>query len=128
MSAAKRGERVARPTKRTEYELFFCTREAAKGWVDCLAVVARNAMVDAYDRLTQQPRDETERQYRLRADYATGTYGGQTYERWQYKISSGGRIWYLVDDTPTNRSAGRVLVERAEPGHPKETDHVGRAG
>jgi hypothetical protein len=58
----------------------------------------------------------------LKADYATGTYNGRTYDRYQYKITSGGRLWYFVDATPTGKIAGRVLLERCEPGHPKETE------
>jgi len=58
----------------------------------------------------------------LQGDYATGTYAGGTYERWQYKISDGGRIWYFVDHTKSGSRAGSVLIERAEPGHPKGTE------
>ena len=121
MTSGKRGEAVPRPTKKTEYQLVFCSREAVKGWQDCLAAV-RNAVVEAYDRLTQAPEGETQRQYPLRADFATGSYGGVTYDRWQYKISDGGRLWYFVDHTATGSRAGRVLIERAEPGHPKGTE------
>jgi len=117
----KRGDPVPRPSRRTEHELLFITQEAVKGWRDCVAGT-RNAMADAYDRLSTQPLTETPRQYRLRADYATGTYQGRSYDRWQYKISNGGRLWYFVDDTASTRAAGRVLIERADPGHPKETD------
>lgn len=60
-------------------------------------------------------------EYELQADFATGTYAGVPYDRWQYKISDGGRIWYFVDRTPTRKATGRVLIERADPGHPKGT-------
>lgn len=63
-----------------------------------------------------------ERLYRLKADYATGSHDGQPLERWQYKITSGGRIWCFVVLTPKAKTAGRVLLERCEPGHPKETE------
>jgi hypothetical protein len=112
---------VARPHKRSEFELVFITRQAEKGWTDCLAV-ARNATVDAWDRLTTASTVEDERLYRLRAELATGTYGGVTFERYQYKITNGGRIWYFVDHTPAVKISGRVLLERCEPGHPKQTD------
>ena len=82
----------------------------------------RNAVVDAFDRLTTGPEAETRRQHRLQSDFATGTYGGVTYERWQYKISDGGRLWYFVDHTTSGGSASSVLIERAEPGHPKATE------
>ncbi|MDI2029101.1 hypothetical protein QFW96_10800 [Saccharopolyspora sp. TS4A08] len=113
--------RVERPLKRVEYELVFITREAQQGWQDCLAT-ARNATVEAWERLTTAPTHEDKRQYRLHADYATGTYQGETYERWQYKITNGGRIWYFVQPTPEGKVAGRVLLERCKTGHPKETE------
>jgi hypothetical protein len=112
---------VDRPHKRSEFQIVFITRQAQKGWTDCLAV-ARNATVDAWERLTTTPTTEDERLYRLRADYATTTYDGKTFERYQYKISNGGRLWYFVELTPGAKLAGRVLLERCEPGHPKETD------
>ncbi|MDT5047884.1 MAG: hypothetical protein QOG75_3758 [Mycobacterium sp.] len=112
---------VARPHKRSEFELVFITRQAEKGWTDCLAV-ARNATVDAWDRLTTAPTVEDERLYRLRAELATGMYDGATFERYQYKITNGGRIWYFVQLTPSAKMEGRVLLERCEPGHPRQTD------
>lgn len=116
-------DKVARPHKRSEFEIVFITRQAQKGWTDCLAA-ARNATVDAWDRLTTTPTVEDGRLYRLRADLATGTYDRRTFDRYQYKITNGGRIWYFVDLTPAAKVAGRVLLERCEPGHPKETEHV----
>ena len=116
-----KSQRVNRPLKRAEFEVVFITSQAQKGWRDCLAV-ARNVTVDAWDRLTTEPDIEDERLYRLRADYATGTYQGTTYDRYQYKITDGGRIWYFIDKTSGGKVAGRVLLERCEPGHPKETD------
>ncbi len=112
---------VARPHKRSEFELVFITRQAEKGWTDCLAV-ARNATVDAWDRLTTAPTVEDERLYRLRAELATGTYDGATFERYQYKITNSGRLWYFVQLAPAAKIEGRVLLERCEPGHPKQTD------
>lgn len=112
---------VPRPHKHSEFELVFITRQAEKGWIDCLAV-ARNATVDAWDRLTTAPAVEDERLYRLRAELATGTYEGTTFDRYQYKITNGGRIWYFVQLTPSAKIEGRVMLERCEPGHPRQTD------
>lgn len=116
-----RGGEVPRPHKRAEYLLVFITRQAEKGWRDCLAT-ARNATVDAWDRLTTAPTVEDERLYRLKADYATGMHDGRTFERYQYKITDAGRLWYFVEETKGAKTAGRVLLERCEPGHPKETE------
>lgn len=109
------------PHKRAEFVIEFATRSAQKGWRDCLAV-ARNATVDAWDRLTTAPMLEDERLYRLKADFATGSDEGKTLDRRQYKVTNGGRIWYFVVLTPGAKTAGRILLERCEPGHPKETE------
>ncbi|MEV0760251.1 hypothetical protein [Nocardia sp. NPDC050435] len=110
---------MPRPLKRSEYSLEFITSQARKGWVDCVAV-ARNAMADAWDTLTREPERQSPRLYPLRAELRYGTYAGRTYERYQYKFSDGGRLWYFVDPAPKgSRSAGRVLLERCMPGHPK---------
>ena len=55
---------------------------------------------------------EDECLYRLRAELASGTYDGATFECYQYKITKGGRIWYFVQHTPAARLSGRVLPER----------------
>jgi hypothetical protein len=114
---------VPRPLRRTEYAIFFISRSAEKGWPDSLAI-ARNAVVDAWERLTTEPAEETERQYRLKGDLATGTYQGRSYERWQYKLTDGGRLWYYVEPPAGPRVPGRVLVVEVSPGHPKQSQRV----
>lgn len=121
---SKRGSAVPRPLKRTEWEIVFATRDAEKGWTDLLAT-ARNATIDAWNTLTSEPLTETPRLYQLKALYAYGTYEGRTYARYQYKVTDGGRIWFFVEPAPKGaktKTAGRVLLERCEPGHPKETE------
>lgn len=117
---------VPRPLKKAEYQLVFMTRQAEKGWTDCLAA-ARNACVDAWEMLTVDPTRQTERQYKLKGSFAIGTYHGVEFDRWQYKITDAGRLWYFVENRPKlGKFAGRVLLERCEPGHPSETDRRGR--
>lgn len=48
------GHATPRPHKKAEFVIEFATHSAQKGWRDCLAV-ARNATVDAWDRLTTAP-------------------------------------------------------------------------
>ena len=43
-------ERVARPIKKTEYEILFASREAQRGWRDLVAT-QRTHMADAWDFL-----------------------------------------------------------------------------
>jgi len=83
---------VGRPHKRSELELVFITRQVEKGWTDCLAV-ARNATVDAWNRLTTAPTIEDERLYRLRAELASGTYDCKTFDRYQYKVVLPASMW-----------------------------------
>jgi hypothetical protein len=119
--------RVPRPLKKAEFTLAFITTQAEKGWVDCLAA-AHNAAVDAWECLTKTPDLESERLYRLKAELATGTYNGMVYDRYQYKITNGGRIWYFIQRTPKDKkSAGLVLIER---GHhvASERDGLTRRG
>ncbi|MFI8978263.1 hypothetical protein ACIGO9_35655 [Nocardia asteroides] len=116
-----RRSEVPRPLKRAEFEIVFITSQAQKGWTDCLAA-ARNAMVDAWDQLTREPETVSARLYPLKADLRYGSYQGRTFERFQYKFTDGGRLWYFVDHAPKgSKTAGRVLLERCMPGHPKET-------
>ena len=105
-----------------------------KGWKDCLAV-ARNATVEAWEALTLAPLDGSQRQYQLRGDEATVTHQGVSLPQWEYKITDGGRILYLVDERPVLKNgkaqwAGTVIIIEASPGHPKRTEKVrgGRKG
>jgi hypothetical protein len=68
--------------------LHFISRSAGKGRLDALAT-ARNAVVDAWERLTTEPIEESERQYRLKGDLATGTCQGRRCERWPYERTDG---------------------------------------
>ncbi|MHA4852799.1 hypothetical protein L1080_025140 [Rhodococcus sp. MSC1_016] len=119
---SRKGEAVPRPIKRAEWQLVFATRDAEKGWTGLLAT-ARNATVDAWDTLTREPTVQTPRLYQLKGDYAYGRYNGRNFARYQYKVPNGGRIWFFLDPAPRgDKVAGRVLLERCEPGHPKETE------
>ena len=50
-------------------------------------------------------------------DLAWGTHNGQRLEHWQYEVTGGGRVWYLVDhDTHT------AWLVYAGTGHLEATD------
>lgn len=108
-----RGTRVHRPTKRTEYELVFATREAELGWRD-LCATQRNVMADAWDQLTRQPLLRTPTVHPLRGELGDVTRAGQTHERWQYELSGGARIWYFVIEHV-------VHLEQVHTRHPNQT-------
>lgn len=105
----KRGDRAAPPPIGDEYDLRFANSEAADGWEN-LSRHAPTNLRRAYDRIRATPRamDIPDRRHRLK---------GQPLERWQYEVTGGGRVWYLLDDT--NRTA---WITYAGTGHPKATD------
>jgi hypothetical protein len=114
----KRGDRAAPPPVEGEYDLRFASSEAADGW-EQLARHAAGNLRRAYDRIRADPRggDRPERQHRLKGSLGTGTFKGRPVERWQYEVTGGGRIWYLLDDV------GRTAwITYAGTGHPKATD------
>lgn len=118
-----RARGVPRPLKRGEFELVHISRQAEVGWRDGLATW-RNAFVDVWDRLTTEPtREDGERVYRLKGNLATGVHQGQTFDRYQYKVPGGGRIWYFVEPAADKKAktAGRVLIEDVHTAHPNET-------
>jgi CubicO group peptidase (beta-lactamase class C family) len=114
----KRGDRVAPPRRADEYELRFGTNDAAKGWEE-LCRHAPGSTRTAFEAIRSCPRPvpANPRQHRLKGALAFGTQDGRQMERWQYEVTGGGRVWYLVD------GAKRVVwVSYAGTGHPKATD------
>lgn len=114
----KRGDRAAPPPRPGEYELRFANSESAKGWEALCGQAPANTRA-AYEaiRATPCPGPQSPRHHRLKHALAWGTHNGTTLEQWQYEVTGGGRIWYLVnDDTRT------VWLTYAGTGHPKATD------
>jgi hypothetical protein len=114
----KRGDRAAPPPVGSEFDIRFANNDAARGW-EHLAKQASANLRRAFDTIHAAPRSgaQPERHHRLKGALGTGTWKGVTHERWQYEVTGGGRIWYLVDDE--RRTA---WVTYAGTGHPKETD------
>jgi hypothetical protein len=100
----KRGERAAPPPIGGEYDIRFANSEAADGWEHLCRQVAGN-LRRAFEKIRATPRaaDNPERQHRLKGKLGAATFKGQELERWQYEVTGGGRIWYLLDDA--NRTA-----------------------
>lgn len=111
----KRGRKVERPTKKSEYTIVFGSANAARGWQD-LCATTRNALTDAWDFLTKTPESTTPTSYRLRDDLEFVIRDGVSYQRWQLKPTKQGdaRIWYYVHD-------GAVVLEQVHTRHPNET-------
>jgi hypothetical protein len=113
----KRGDRAAAP-RPGEYDLRLANSESAKGW-DHLCRQVPASTRTAYDaiRANPCPVPETPRHHRLKSALAWGTHNSRVLEQWQYEVTGGGRIWYLVD-----RDARTVWLTYAGTGHPKATD------
>jgi hypothetical protein len=114
----RRGDRAAPPPARQEYTLRFENNDAAAGW-EILCKQAPGATRSAWLALTTTPRPvtPTHRHHRLKLDLATVRRKGQPLEQWQYEVTGGGRIWYLVDDERRT-----CWITYAGLGHPKATD------
>lgn len=128
-SSEERGTPVPRPHKNSDYRILTMGPGVEKGWRDCVAA-ARSAMSDAWDQLTEAPTEQAPRQYQLRGDDAYANYQGARLPQWEYKITNGGRLIYLVDDSPVldaagrKRFAGTVYIVEASAKHPKWTETV----
>lgn len=114
----KRGDRAAPPALPGEYSIKFATNDAAKGWEELCRQAATNTRT-AYDamRVDPCPKPETGRQHRLKHELALASHDGKALEQWQYEVTSGRRIWYVVD-----KETCIVWIKHAGTGHPKATD------
>lgn len=110
-----RSQDVPRPLKSTEYTIEFGSRDAEKGWRDLLAT-QRNALVDAWDRLTQRPLHEDPRYHQLKGELAHVHRDGKSHDQRQCELTGGARIWFYVD-----LGTKRVVLVRVFTAHPNQT-------
>ncbi len=114
----KRGDEVAPPAVAGEWVLRFATNEAAKGWGEPAAEAPGNTR-RCFDALRRDPQTQADpdRQHRLRGRLAERTLGGTGYPQWEYEVTSGGRVRYLVDEVRRT-----VWLVSAGTRHPKDTE------
>lgn len=96
----------------------FATNDAAKGWEELCQQAPANLRV-AFDAIESEPcpSPSTGRQHPLKGSLSTDTHAGKTLPQWQYEVTAGGRIWYLVDhDSKT------CWIKLAGTAHPKQTE------
>ena len=94
----------------------FGNNVAARGWDDLCSSAPNNAR-SAWERITEDPRRWDGRQKPLQGSYERAHINGIQMEQWQYEVTSGGRIWYCIDDAKQT-----VWVTHAGTGHPKATE------
>lgn len=109
----KRGEEIPRPNP---WLVRAASLGAAKGW-EQLVSQARSAVDDAWLRMTSNPRRTDDRQHQLKGSLGQTVVGGVKLDQWQIEVTSGGRIWYGIDD-----DSRTIWVVEARTGHPKATD------
>ncbi|WP_327106645.1 hypothetical protein [Nonomuraea glycinis] len=94
----------------------FADRRAAEGWGNLLAQAPEN-LDRAWVAITSDPRHVDSRQHPLRGALGEVKIGGESLEQWQYEATSGGRLWYTIDEDRRT-----LWITRAGTGHPKVTD------
>lgn len=52
----------------------------------------------AWEKITADPRERTDRQHPLKGSLGTRMLNGEDMEQWQYEVMGGGRLWYVIDD------------------------------
>ncbi|MFF2192006.1 hypothetical protein [Streptomyces sp. NPDC058157] len=114
----KRGDEVAPPPVADEWGLRFATNEAAKGRGELAAEAPGNTR-RCFEALRGDPQAQSDpdRQHRLRGRLAERILGGTAYPQWEYEVTSGGRVRYLVDEARRT-----VWLVSAGTRHPKDTE------
>ncbi|TYC14552.1 hypothetical protein FXF65_17050 [Actinomadura syzygii] len=115
----KRGDRVTVPPPDGEWDVRFGTSEAVRGWEELCRLAVSNTR-RCLETLRSEPRSRAnhERQHRLRGDLATHRHNGRDLEQWEYEVTSGGRVRYVINDDDRT-----LWIVYASPRHPKDTDH-----
>lgn len=116
---ARRGDRVTVPPPADVWDVRFGASDAVTGWEE----LCRHALTNTrrcLELLRAEPRSRAdhERQHRMRGGLATHRHNGKDLEQWEYEVTSGGRVRYLIDDETRT-----VWLIYASPRHPKDTDH-----
>ena len=117
--AGKRGGKIPRPIANDEWTPKFGNNAAGKDWSEMASSKLRPGLIKFWEIVTRHPRSGANpgRHHRLKGELATKILSGARLEQWQHEISSGGRIWFLIDDK--NKI---VWVTKVSPGHPSKTD------
>jgi hypothetical protein len=112
----KRRDRVAPPPTKGAWDFRFGTGDALSLWDKVCSAAPANARA-AWDHITSDPRQRSERQHPLKGGLGSRTVTGQSMEQWQYEVTGAGRLWYCIDDARRT-----VWLTEATPGHPKATE------
>ena len=112
----RRGERVAPPPAKQEWDVVFASGDAVAGW-ELLGRHAPGPTKDCWQQLRDDPFRRDKRQHPLRESLSHRFIGERRLEQWQYEVTGTGRVWYCPD--PEQRV---VWLTDASVGHPKATE------
>jgi len=109
---------VTVPAPPEQWEIRFATSDAVTGWEElCRHALANTTRCLEVLRVDPRSGAGYERQHRLRGDLATHRHNGRHLEQWEYEVTSGGRVRYVVDDRSRT-----VWLIYASARHPKDAD------
>ncbi|AWK08356.1 hypothetical protein SSP531S_59610 [Streptomyces spongiicola] len=114
----KRGDLAVPPPKPGEYKIRFGARDVGVGW-QALCAEAPTNTADAWFtmRTGPAPAVQTSRHHQLKYDLATAFFNGKDRDQWQIEVTSGGRVWYVVEEERKT-----VWLLHAAAKHPKRTE------
>lgn len=111
----KRGDDVPSPPIGDEWRPRFATNEAAKGWGDLCTEAPGNTR-RCFEALRTDPlsTSDPDRRHRLRGRLSTRALGGRELPQWEFEVTAGGRVRYLVDEAgqPSTSSTPRLGIPR----------------
>lgn len=117
---------LQRPLRPGNWEIVARTPKIHQDWTELCNQFAGEAQ-RVYDQLQTDPTyQDGDRQHPLEGAAGRGRFQGRDVRRWQIDVTSGGRVWYFVDETPTGkgqrRRSGTVVLDQVHFGHPKQTE------
>jgi hypothetical protein len=109
---------VAPPPADAEWDIRFGDSAVISGW-EHLERQATGNLRRAWETLRTDPRSRRnpDRQHPLKGELKTVKWKGSVCEQWQYEVTGGGRLWYLIHD-----ESRTVWLVYAGTRHPKATD------
>jgi len=107
---------VAPPPAKDGWDFRFATSDAVGGWEKVCSAAPANARI-AWERITADPRQRTDRQHPLKGSLGSRIVNRESLDQWQYEVTGGGRLWYCIDDPRRT-----VWLTDAMVGHPKASE------
>lgn len=117
---------VGRPVRPGNWDVVARSKKVAQAWEE-LANRFAGECQRVFDQLQANPTyDDGDRQHSLEGEMGRGAFQGRPLRRWQIDVTSGARVWYLIDPEESGRGqkrrSGRVIIDQVHPGHPKSTE------